>query len=281
MLFGLQAGGISALAQNAVTHTWIDYTRRSDPVCPAGLERFDSKIQELALNGKPLPHVIMFWTKNPFGLAKMYEKSITSLREQGVMILAQVTINPGYQPLLEPAIKPEFWRLDELVRLLGRPKHIRTRFDPYIPGFTTLDLFEEHCRLVSACGVVRTTTNFVKRSYKDVSPLLKSLGIDASVTRKEKSEILAEMVKIAQKYGLELQACAEINGFSELVPGLLPPACADREWPKSLGYDLSFKLRPSRRGCGCCYSDDWGEYSGNGGYACPHQCVYCYAKRRE
>jgi DNA repair photolyase len=34
----------------------------------------------------------------------------------------------------------------------------------------------------------------------------------------------------------------------------------------------------SRKGCGCFYTHDWGEYPSKGGYPCPHKCLYCYAK---
>jgi len=271
----------SAKTQTKTTyHTWIDYTRKTDPACPAGVKRIGVRINDLYFHEKPFPDVVCFWTKNPAGLAKMYQSLITGMKEQGVVVLAQVTINPGYQPLLEPGIKREFWRLDELAELLGSPRHIRARFDPYIPGFTSLEMFERHCDLVSGYGIVRTVTNFVVKKYKDVRAVLKSLGIDGpKLSQQEEVEILAKMIEIAGKYGLELQACAEINQYPELVPGLLSPACSDAEWPKSLGHDLKFKARPSRRGCGCCYSDDWGLYKNEtGGWACPHQCVYCYAK---
>lgn len=253
---------------------WIDYTRRNDPACVEGLHIFKEKL----LHNKR-PTVLCFWTKNPKLVGELYGNIIAELRKGGTTVLAQVTINPGYQEKMEPGIKEKFWDMGEFIRLLGGPEHIRLRFDPIIKGFTTPAMFQEHCRIAKNWGIKRTTVNFMVPEYKNVGKLLAKQGLAVgSFSKEEKIKILKYLVVTAQKYGLEVAACAETAGFASEVPGLIPAKCADPDWAKALGAEGQFKGHPSRKGCGCCYSDDWGVYHNSGGYRCPHQCLYCYAK---
>ncbi|MCL6478139.1 MAG: DUF1848 domain-containing protein [Peptococcaceae bacterium] len=194
------------------------------------------------------------------------------------LVLAQVTVN-GYSSVLEPGAKPEYTDLKELIKLLGSPKHVRARFDPIIPGFTTMGHFKRHLKKITSCGINHTTVNFMVPSYKKVGETLNQKGIEwYEATDERKAEILTGMLELATEYGVNIAACAESAGLAKTVPGILPARCADPTWPMNLGVPLSFKKHPSRKNCGCVYSDDWGQYFSRGGYKCPVQCLYCYAK---
>ncbi len=255
---------------------WVDFTRRNDPACREAHEHFVNCLQK-----KTTPRVLCFWTKTPNKVALFYEKEIKHLQDKGCLVLCQTTLNLSGYSRLEPNIAPDDGRLDRLIEILGGPEYIRARFDPIIFGFTTPRMFEEHCRYISGYGITRTNVNFLVPSYKDVRMALEWAGIPViKPTLERQIRTLETIVEIASKYGVQVAACAETSAFVGKVPGLLPARCSDPDWAASLRPDLKgvIKGRPSRKGCGCVYSDDWGIYRNRGGWKCPHQCVYCYAK---
>ena len=258
--------------------TWIDFSRRNDPACPAGVVLFKEMLAKTA----KLPDVICFWTKNPGRVAALYGEVVTELRAKGVTFLAQVTMNPYYD-LLEPGAPragddvQAVYSLNLLSDLLGGPNHIRLRFDPIIKGFTTLRMFSQHCFIARLARINHTAVNFLVPEYKDVGQALIRLGIPAEgFSNQDKEDVLDKLYQHAQGFGIDLAVCAESSRFA--TAGILRARCADPDWVRAVGVQASFTTRPSRPGCGCCYSADWGEYRSKGGYVCPHQCVYCYAK---
>lgn len=254
---------------------WIDYTRRNDPACPAGLNLFEQKLARI----RKRPDVVCFWTKNPRLVGELYKNHIESLRTQGTIILAQVTINPGYQDVLEPGINETYWEMSNFIDLLGGPQHVRMRFDPIIPGYTTPGMFRRHCEIAARYGITHTTVNFLIPGYKNVGQTLMLHGIRTKeLTTAEKADVLNHLVEMAGNYGIKIAVCAESAGLAQMVPDVLPARCADPDWAIALGANGEFRNRPSRKGCGCCYSADWGQYENGGGYRCPHRCLYCYAK---
>lgn len=251
---------------------WIDYTRRSDPGCKAGLNRLKD-----ILTQESYPAVFCFWTKLPDIVASLYKEVVWKMQSSGTLVLAQVTLN-GYGSNLEPGAKPEYTELRELVQLLGSPKHVRARFDPIIPGYTTMGHFKRHLEKITSHGIDHTVINFLVPSYKDVGSTLSRKGIKwYEVTDERKTEIVSRMLELAAQYGVRLAVCAETAGLVSKVPGLLPARCSDPTWPMSLGVPINFKKHPSRKNCGCVYSEDWGQYFSRGGYRCPVRCLYCYA----
>lgn len=251
---------------------WIDYTRRSDPAHPAGVERLKAKLGQ-----EGYPRVFCFWTKAPKNVAVLYRELIAEMKQNGTMVLAQVTLN-GYREL-EPGIRPEFTALEDLVALLGDHKHVRARFDPIIPGYTTPGHFKRHLQVITEAGIEQTTINFLVPSYKDVGKILRKRKINFhEPIEQEKLDIANRLKEMADKYGVKVAVCAESAEIAKQIPGILRARCADPEWAWNLDVKENFSRRPSRKGCGCVYSDDWGEYHSRGGYRCPHGCLYCYAK---
>jgi hypothetical protein len=250
--------------------TWIDYTRRNDPACLAGLERFK---EMLLFHG--YPQVLCFWTKAPTTLAYLYEDVIRDLQDHNTLVLAQVTQN-FYGEDMEPGIRPQ--DLGPLVTLISC-KAIRLRFDPIILGYTKPSHFQNCVEVAKKHRVDRITVNFLVPEYKNVGALLKEKGFNIEAPSKQrKISTVGAMGSMAGD--IEIAICAETAGMIAEFPWLKPAACADPKWAIDLQPDLKFTHteRGSRPGCGCVYSGDWGEYRNRGGYACPHQCLYCYAK---
>lgn len=251
---------------------WVDYTRRNDPAHPEGVSILEENLEK-----RGRPKVLCFWTKAPHKLCRLYSRHIRELQERGTLVLAQVTLNHYRE--MEPGISEEDRTLTELAALLG-PSSMRLRFDPIIVGYTTPDHFNRTVRSARAIGITRITTNFLVPRYKGVGALLKRRGfrIDQP-TDERKAEILSKMLKMLDRE-VELAVCAETAHLVERVQGLKEASCADPTWAADVMPSLSgsFKAHPSRKRCGCFYSEDWGVYRNMGGYACPHKCLYCYAK---
>jgi hypothetical protein len=254
---------------------WIDFTRRNDPASPVALNRF---LLQLKTNGAPA--VLCFWTKAPNTLAQIYQDTfgLRIFREARTLFLAQVT-NNHYDARIEPGINDDRRPLAHLVELLGADA-IRLRFDPIIPGYTQLDHFRQCVQDAVVYGIRRITINWYV-SYKDTARVLAKRGIVVQEqTDDDKVAYAHELLSIAEPHGIELAVCAENAMLVTRLPALKVAACADMAWAAALRTELAgrFKKRPSRKGCGCCYTDDWGEYASRGASPCPHQCIYCYAK---
>ena len=248
---------------------WIDYSRRTDVACIAGLERLKSM---LAKEGYPA--VLCFWTKNPKGIAEIYSDIISEMQHHGTIILAQVTIN-GYGKVLEPGISDDMFDLSGLVKSIGSD-HVRFRFDPIIPGFTTMHHFRRTVAIAEQFGIDRIITNFIVPGYKGVGKLLAKHGIIIpEITDVRRKDILGALSNVLCGSNISLAVCAETAKFAD--DHIKTASCSDPAWAKQFGSP-DFKLNPSRKGCGCCYSADWGRYPSQGGWTCPHGCLYCYAK---
>ena len=252
---------------------WVDFSRRNDPAHKAGVGLLKETI-----NAKGAPGVLCFWTKNPKGIADLYGDVIRRLQELGTLVLAQVTVT-GYGRILEPGVpNPE---LEGLVSLLGS-EAIRLRFDPIIKGYTKPEHFHKCLGVAQNYGIQEIIVNFMVPSYKDVGCTIKRvLGINPINPTKEDMLSVLDKIRSMTPEGIRLRACAETHfTLGKDKPEWLGNAsCADPIWAKTVKPSLANILgRGSRKGCGCCYSDDYGQYASNGGYKCPHGCIYCYAK---
>jgi hypothetical protein len=258
--------------------SWIDFTRRNDPACPAGVDLFR---QQLSQHG--YPSVLCFWTKAPATVAELYHDAIAEMQNWGTLVLAQVTMN-CYGQDMEPGITPEKRDLGPLVDLIGAGA-IRLRFDPIIPGYSTMQHFLDCLAVARKHGIRQITANFLVAEYKGVGRLLQARGFDVrEPTIRWKIDVIKRMHPYVVNTDVEIAVCAEsaylATAGDHHLPWLKPAKCADPDWAISLCPDLAdtFKLRPSRKGCGCAYSGDWGQYRNRGSYRCPHGCLYCYAK---
>ena len=252
---------------------WIDYTRRNDPAAPYWVDHLQ---KQLEAHGQP--EVLCFWTKAPAVVASLYRDMIRSLQEAGTLVLAQVTDN-HYGLVLEPGILPERAGLQPLVELLGA-QAVRLCFDPIIPGFTTFEHFQACLEDALRCGIQRITINWIAiKKYKRVADRLQRAGISPQEAAEDEQAAFARQLLSQAGRRVELAVCAESHKLVRQVPELKTAACADMAWAVALHTGLGGRLkkRPSRSGCGCCYSGDWGSYTWVRAPKCAHGCVYCYA----
>lgn len=213
---------------------------------------------------------IVFWTKNP---ADMIEK-LESL--QGYMYYFQFTLT-GYGKDVEPNLPdkrreliPTFKRLSEKI---GKERVI-WRYDPILINkrYTVeyhLKAFEEiACAL--ADHTERVVISFVDL-YPKISRNTKELDI-RQMTDEEMIESAGKMAKIASRYGLTIETCAEQIDLQEV--GIRHGSCIDKKLIEGLlGCKLTAKKdRGQRNACGCLESVEVGAYD-----TCPNGCRYCYA----
>lgn len=253
----------------------IDYSRRTDPACKAGLALFREKIKNLKRYDNDI-QVIHFWTKAPAVLAELYERDIKELQSRGVIVCAQVTIN-NYDAPLE-RVTPEMRDIKPLVKLIGS-KAIRLRFDPIIYGYTTEGHFKKTLNSAIENDISRITINFLEPKYQGVGRLLRENNINVGfgdITR-QKADILTTIRWTTPK-NIEIAVCAESEYLRKYSPDIQKAACSDPEWFKQLGFSSPKNTHFTRKDCGCFYTKDWGKYPSQGGYVCPHKCLYCYAK---
>lgn len=253
---------------------WVDYTRRGDPAQEFYVARLKSQ-----LDAEGYPRVLCFWTKAPQYVGRVYHALIDRLHAHGTLVLAQVTLN-GYGRAVEPGVTPARTVLQPLVERLG-PAAIRLRFDPLIPGYTDLDTHFAACLAAAqAAGITHITTNFFSPYPKALARLRQAGIVPETWDEPRRIAFLTDLVERANAVGIQVAACAETARYQLFVPGLLPAACADGAWAAQLRPELAgaFKNHPSRPGCGCVYSGDWGLYKNQGGPSCPHHCTYCYAQ---
>lgn len=247
----------------------VDYTRRCDPACPAGVT-----LLRQCLDKYGYPSVFHFWTKAPATVAKLYEDLIKEMRDNGSCVTAQVTLNYYGKPL--EYIAPERMDLAPLTDLLGGD-HVHLRYDPIILGTFKMELYEKCVKAAVDNGVNRITVNFLVPKYEKVDEILTKFGVPFHEgTEEEKRGVLRDLRAVTPDH-VEISTCAECSTLLE--KGIINAGCADKKWFLSLGADLtSVKGHSSRKGCRCFYTCDWGVYPTAGGYICPHKCLYCYSK---
>lgn len=247
----------------------VDYTRRCDPACGEGLKRLEEKLSK---HGAPT--VFHFWTKAPAKVAELFAEPIQYMKENGSLVVAQVTLNYYGEPLEH--IPAERMELKPLADMLGGD-HIRLRFDPIVLGSFSMEQYLKCVKSAVDNGVKRITVNFLVPEYEKVDQILKRFGVTyRSGSEDEKRQVLRDLRKVTPS-NIEIAVCAETANMLE--EGISKAGCADPDWFASLGADMSTLTgHTSRKGCGCFYTHDWGEYPSRGGYVCPHKCLYCYAK---
>ena len=212
--------------------------------------------------------ILCFWTKAPSRLAEMYRKPIQDLQANGMCVLAQVTMN-FYGMQLEPGVTQQ--DITPLAELIGA-NHIRLRFDPIIPGFTTLDHFQQCLDVARQIQTDRITVNFIAGQYPAALQRLSAAGQTGITTDAKKILFLRKMQQLAGD--IRLAVCAESNALAARLPGILPARCADPDWAAQFGFSINGG-HASRKGCGCFYTQNI-RIPGR----CVHGCIYCYANKQ-
>ena len=108
-------------------------------------------------------------------------------------------------------------------------------------------------------------------SYRNTKRNAQQLGAIES-SSEELYDFAGQLAKIAAKYGLKLQTCAESMDLTAL--GITSSACIDKALLEDIGgFELDVKKDANQRAeCCCAASIDIGAYN-----TCPGGCLYCYA----
>jgi hypothetical protein len=221
--------------------------------------------------GTQLVDCIVFWTKNA---APLMEK-LDMLDNMGYFYYFLWTINL-YEADLEPNLPPKKQIIENFKLLslrLGRQRVV-LRYDPII--INKKYTFDYHIHQFD--NLLSQLTGYTSRciiSFVDIYDKLSRYAKEAigpEISNEIKFALAQRLSKIAKKYQITLQTCAEDIDLSSL--GILHGACIDKDFIETLlGCCLQTgKARAQRRLCGCMESIDIGAYD-----CCMHLCAYCYA----
>ena len=213
---------------------------------------------------------IVFWTKNPANMLGKLEYL------QDYAYYFQFTLT-GYGRDIEPNLPdkrkeliPAFQKLSEKI---GKEKVI-WRYDPILLSdkYTAdyhLRAFEEIAGNLAGY-TEKAVISFVDL-YEKTWRNTRGLGIRLA-TEKEMMGLAAEMARIASKYNLEIESCAEQWDFQKV--GIQQGSCIDKKLiERIVGCRLTGqKDKNQRKECGCFESVEVGAYN-----TCLNGCRYCYA----
>ena len=212
----------------------------------------------------------VFWTKNPMPMARRLDE----MAEYPYYFQFTLT---GYGAEIEPGV-PDKRRVlvpafKDLAARLGK-KRVIWRYDPIF--FSKKYTKEWHLACFEAlAGELHNSTercviSFMD-SYRNTKRNAQQLGAIES-SSEELYVFAGQLAKIAAKYGLKLQTCAESMDLTAL--GITPSACIDKALLEDIcGFKLDVKKDANQRTeCCCAASIDIGAYN-----ACPGDCLYCYA----
>lgn len=221
----------------------------------------------------------VFWSKNfiPF-LSKL-----NILDNLGYKFYFNYTIN-GYPEIFERNTEKKDKIIDNLKLLSDKysDNHINWRYDPIIISNITdynfhLKNFEKIAKKIKN-STKRCITSFIDL-YEKVKRNIQILKNEYNITIQDpginlKIKLANDIADIASIYGIKVYSCCE----DYLIGSKINKAhCIDRELIKQLFYnntgtELPYRIKPTRKGCGCTESIDIGIYN-----TCVHGCIYCYA----
>ncbi|MBN2526643.1 MAG: DUF1848 family protein [Deltaproteobacteria bacterium] len=224
---------------------------------------------------------VMFWTKQPVSF--LTEPSLRSLVEELENPTVQLTITGLGSSRLEPGISSAAETVKILPQLIslfkGDPRRIRWRFDPILKDFNGLSHFEQLAAPLSHFGITECTISFP--TYFSLKGNLDTQFEQARIpkwTPSEQKFFLADLTSMAEKYGIQLFACAQPS-ITGMQPNIRAACCIDGALFEALHpahIPLSLpKDRSQRKQCHCVQSDDIGDYDT---HPCGGGCVYCYSR---
>ena len=212
----------------------------------------------------------VFWTKNPLPMARrLDELAAYPYYFQFTLTGYGADIEPGVpdkRRVLLPAFKG-------LAARLGK-KRVIWRYDPIF--FSKKYTAEWHLMCFEALAAeLHNSTERCVISFMDSYRNTKRNAQQLSAIEYGSEKLYAfagQLAKIAAKYGLKLQTCAESMDLTAL--GITPSACIDKELLEDIGgFKLDVKKDANQRvECCCAASIDIGAYN-----TCPGGCLYCYA----
>jgi len=217
----------------------------------------------------------VFWSKN-FAPFLPY---LAELKTLGYKMTFLYTIT-GLPRVFEDRVPPAGVSVStfQAISKIFSPRHIQWRYDPILLTSMTdekfhLRQFRDLCRLLEGY-TTRCYISFVSL-YQKVERRLHALekkGVNPlPVSEAEQAALAQRLAEIAAEHGIDLYSCCN----NHLVGGQVKKArCVDAELLAALfGFDAGlYRIKPTRKQCGCCESVDIGMYD-----TCPHGCIYCYA----
>lgn len=235
----------------------------------------------------------VFWTKNPMPLLAFY----SSLQKYPHYFLITIT---GYGKDIEPNVPEKDFVLKAIKKIHnnGLKSHaIIWRYDPII--ITEQFSFRWHYNNFEslASALSGYTDTCIISFFDPYDSKLSGWDPLLNFPVNEIYNFAANLVAIAQKYGITLQTCSELLDLDEI--GVQHGACIDitrieqvrllqgfpnknesmyQVYNDSLVYNDSvlqkkLKDKNQRKACLCAKSIDIGAY-----HTCGHGCKYCYAK---
>lgn len=212
----------------------------------------------------------VFWTKNPLPMARrLDELAAYSYYFQFTLTGYEADIEPGVpdkRRVLVPAFK-------DLAVRIGK-KRVIWRYDPIFFSVKYTSEYHLMCFEALAAELHNSTERCVisfMDSYRNTKRNAQQLGA-IEIGSEELYAFAGQLAKIAAKYGLKLQTCAESMDLMAL--GITPSACIDKALLEDIaGFKLDVKKDTNQRAeCCCAASIDIGAYN-----TCPGGCLYCYA----
>lgn len=214
---------------------------------------------------------IVFWTKNP-------DKMIDRLDELNKYdYYFQFTVN-NYGKEIEPEIPKLEERIKTFKRLsekIGKDRVI-WRYDPILLSkeYTRdnhLKSFENISKNLKGYTdkVVISFVDFYSKTKRNT----KNLNLK-EISDEEMKNLGKEMYEVANKYGLDVESCAE-KIYLDTTIGIKQGACIDKKLIERITkYEINEKtaMDEQRDGCLCLKCVDIGSYN-----TCSNGCKYCYA----
>lgn len=212
----------------------------------------------------------VFWTKNPLPMARLLDE----LAEYPYYFQFTLT---GYGAEIEPGVPdkrsvlvPAF---KDLAVRIGK-KRVIWRYDPIFFSVKYTPEYHLMCFEALAAELHNSTERCVisfMDTYRNTKRNEQQLG--AIEPSSEELHVFAgQLARIAAKYGIKLQTCAESMDLTAF--GITSSACIDKAQLEDIGgFELDVKKDANQRAeCCCAASIDIGTYN-----TCPGGCLYCYA----
>lgn len=285
----------SPIKTNKQIHTIVSASRRTD--IPAFQGRnflravskgeidvpnpFSGKLYTVSLRPEDVG-AIVFWSRNYAPFFPVLDK-IRNLYNDRFLFHFTIT---GYQAEAKEVLEPHCPNIEQSVKCLkklsdqfGKEK-IFWRFDPVIfsdltPFSERLEVFQELVEEIQPY-VARCYFSFID-IYKKVENRLQKYNKKLRIADPKFSQLVnfSKRIKsIADEYELPLYSCCEpeINSATNIRKG----HCVDSKYLTHLfpGINFTYKINPTRPGCGCYDSRDIGQYD-----TCQYNCLYCYANK--
>jgi hypothetical protein len=218
----------------------------------------------------------VFWSKN-FAPFIPYLDSIEAM---GYRFYFNFTIT-ALPVVFEPGRVDPGQAVQTLKDLSARysPRHVNWRYDPIVLSPVTdraahIRTFSRLAEQLEGC-VERCIFSFVHmygKVARRYAMFQKTHGIPIhNPDQAFRLELAEELAGIAEKHGIRLLSCADDTLLTDTIG---KAHCVDGELIQTLFPDAadSYRLKPTRKDCGCSESRDIGAYD-----TCPHGCLYCYA----